>query len=90
MAEYELNWTTGRLALVKKCITENIDFLMSGVKKVNFSEFIKIDIRGNSKAKKHEFNEKSMFFELNDAKHSPSSSSLARPPADFWGPRASA
>ena len=35
---------------------------MSGVKKVNFSEFIEIDIRGNSKAKKHKFNEKLMIF----------------------------
>ena len=90
MAEYELNRTTGRLGPVKKCVTKKIDFLMSGVKKVNFSEFIKIDTRGNSKAKKHEFNEKSMIFKLNGAKHSPSSSSLARPPADFSGPRASA
>ena len=90
MAEYELNRTTGRLAFVKKCVTEKIDFLMPGVKKVNFSEFIKIDTRGNSKAKNHEFNEKLIIFKLNDAKHSPSSSSLAWPSADFWGPRARA
>ena len=61
--------------------------------KVKILDFPKIDPELKITSKINDFRQKSDVFKTNSlhgAKHSPSSSSLDRPSADFWASRASA
>ena len=63
MAQYQLKWTTGRLALERKCVTKMIKRLMKFCKIDDFSKMIPDQLESILTSKKQYFKAKNDDFE---------------------------
>ena len=92
MSYFQLNWSTGRVVPLRKCIEK----YRNSEETHEIRSFLKItpDQFGSiPRLKKQHFNAKNNIVEIKiqyGAKHSPLPLPLDRPLADFWGPRAGA